>query len=144
MQLLSRRTVWTGIPIHLYSILQVLDDRLAIELQVFISPCSHQSLALTECNRHSIIKQFIQIYIYLYLFFGHPYFTPDVILEPLTNRNFSYIKVFGICPSPRAAGGSHNLQITRQDYNHSATRWGQYIYIFTAYMHIQFFYQYRC
>jgi hypothetical protein len=27
---------------------------------------------------------------------SNPYFTPDVIGEPLTNRNFSYIKVFGI------------------------------------------------
>jgi hypothetical protein len=32
--------------------------------------------------------------------------TPDVTGEPLNNRNISYIKVFGICPSPMAAGGS--------------------------------------
>jgi hypothetical protein len=38
-------------------------------------------------------------------------------VEPLTNRNFSCIKVFDICPSPRATGGdwTHNLQITSQD-----------------------------
>jgi hypothetical protein len=56
-------------------------------------------------------------------FLSNPYFTPDVIGEPLTNRNFSYIKVFGICPSPRAPGGSqtHNLRITRHDFYRSAT-----------------------
>jgi hypothetical protein len=40
---------------------------------------------------------------YILPFFSNPYFTPDVIGEPLTNGNVSYIKVFGISPSSRAA-----------------------------------------
>jgi hypothetical protein len=57
-------------------------------------------------------------------FFSNPYFTPDLIGEPLTNRIFSYIKVFGLCPSPRASGGcgTHNLGITSHKCYRSATR----------------------
>jgi hypothetical protein len=47
---------------------------------------------------------------------SNPYFIPDVIGESVTNRNNSYIKAFGISPSPRATDGNktHDLSIRRQ------------------------------
>ncbi len=58
-------------------------------------------------------------------FLFSPYVTPDVIEEPLTNKNISYIKVLGICPSPRATGRNrtHDRSVTRHDFYRYATRW---------------------
>ena len=56
-------------------------------------------------------------YLFNSFFLSNHYFTPDVTGKPLTNRNISYIKVFGICPSPKVTGGdrTHKLWITRHD-----------------------------
>jgi hypothetical protein len=51
--------------------------------------------------------------------------------QPLTNRNTSYIKVFGICiyPSPRATGGdrTQDLSVTR----HDSYRYASKLYLFS-------------
>jgi hypothetical protein len=43
-----------------------------------------------------IYNMIIHVCIIFLIFLSNPYFTPDVIGEPLTNKNFSYIKVFGM------------------------------------------------
>ena len=62
-----------------------------------------------------------QFFIFYFLI---AYFTPDVIREPLTNREIPYMKVFGICPSPNGGGGdrTHDLWVMRHDHYHVATR----------------------
>jgi hypothetical protein len=74
--------------------------------------------------RHSNISANVWAFFAYYERGLHQFFYLILILplmllgELLTNRNISYIKAFGICPSPRATGGNrtHDPSVTRHDY----------------------------
>ena len=75
---------------------------------MFSAPLCHVAAELFKCRRQ--------------LFFLIAYFTPDVIGEPLTNREIPYVKVFGICPTLRGVGANlRNASVTFSLILHKAS-----------------------